>query len=260
MRSLRNRQLGSHQLFLVRVQVPQLQPLSFRGNQGFLCFHTPFSARRDTLGDTLASPTSRQRKRPRLTRPATRCCGRVRGRVAPVCHDGRGCGDRDRAGNRILQHIRDTKSLSAARQARSMFSQICATGIEHGVLAFNPARDARHWRCRRRRNRSTPPRNWKPCGCGPVGPGEQLPGCPGSPCVPHQCAASQLGGEPRSRLCASLLAIRLFFLGRMRVHLRRGQGNSQELRSQGFVQSATSTTSSQALEHHGRLQLSRVSD
>lgn len=31
--------------------------------------------------------------------------------------------------NRILQHIRDTKSLSAARKARSMFSQICATGI-----------------------------------------------------------------------------------------------------------------------------------
>lgn len=45
--------------------------------------------------------------------------------------------------NRILQHIRDTKSLSAARKARSMFSQICATGIEHGVLAFNPVRDAR---------------------------------------------------------------------------------------------------------------------
>ncbi|TFC25612.1 integrase [Cryobacterium sp. TMT1-3] len=45
--------------------------------------------------------------------------------------------------NRILQHIRETKSLSAARKARSMFSQICATGIEHGVLAFNPVRDAR---------------------------------------------------------------------------------------------------------------------
>lgn len=45
--------------------------------------------------------------------------------------------------NRILQHIRDTKSLSAARKARSMLSQICATGIEHGVLAFNPVRDAR---------------------------------------------------------------------------------------------------------------------
>jgi integrase len=45
--------------------------------------------------------------------------------------------------NRILQHIRDTKSLSAARKARSMFSQICATGIEHGVLAFNPVRDVR---------------------------------------------------------------------------------------------------------------------
>jgi hypothetical protein len=31
--------------------------------------------------------------------------------------------------------------LSAARKARSVFSQICATGIEHGVLAFNPVRD-----------------------------------------------------------------------------------------------------------------------
>jgi integrase len=45
--------------------------------------------------------------------------------------------------NRILQHIRDTKSLSAARKARSMLSQICSTGIEHGVLGFNPVRDAR---------------------------------------------------------------------------------------------------------------------
>jgi integrase len=45
--------------------------------------------------------------------------------------------------NRILQKIRDTKSLSAARKARSMLSQICATGIEHGVLEFNPVRDAK---------------------------------------------------------------------------------------------------------------------
>lgn len=45
--------------------------------------------------------------------------------------------------NRILQTIRDTKSLSAARKARSMLSQVCATGIEHGVLAFNPVRDAK---------------------------------------------------------------------------------------------------------------------
>ena len=45
--------------------------------------------------------------------------------------------------NRILQHIRETKSLSAARKARSMLSQICATGIDHGVLNFNPVRDAR---------------------------------------------------------------------------------------------------------------------
>ena len=45
--------------------------------------------------------------------------------------------------NRILRHIRETKSLSAARKARSMLSQICATGIDHGVLTFNPVRDAR---------------------------------------------------------------------------------------------------------------------
>jgi hypothetical protein len=45
--------------------------------------------------------------------------------------------------NRILHTTRDTKSLSAARKARSMLSQICATGIEHGVLAFNPVRDAK---------------------------------------------------------------------------------------------------------------------
>lgn len=45
--------------------------------------------------------------------------------------------------NRILQNIRDTKSLSAARKARSMLSQICAAGIEHGVLAFKPVRDAK---------------------------------------------------------------------------------------------------------------------
>lgn len=45
--------------------------------------------------------------------------------------------------NRILQRIREDKSLSAARRARSVLSQICLTGIEHGVLAFNPVRDAR---------------------------------------------------------------------------------------------------------------------
>jgi len=45
--------------------------------------------------------------------------------------------------NRILRHIRETKSLSAARKARSMLSQICMTGIDHGVLTFNPVRDAR---------------------------------------------------------------------------------------------------------------------
>ncbi len=45
--------------------------------------------------------------------------------------------------NRILQRIRETKSLSAARKARSMLSQICATATEHGVLTINPVRDAR---------------------------------------------------------------------------------------------------------------------
>jgi hypothetical protein len=45
--------------------------------------------------------------------------------------------------NRILQKIRDTKSLSAARKECSMLSQICATGIEHGVREFNPVWDAK---------------------------------------------------------------------------------------------------------------------
>jgi hypothetical protein len=45
--------------------------------------------------------------------------------------------------NRILQRIREDKSLSAARKARSVLSQICSTGIEHGMFAFNPVRDAR---------------------------------------------------------------------------------------------------------------------
>lgn len=45
--------------------------------------------------------------------------------------------------NRILQRIRETRSLSGARKARSVLSQVCLTGIEHGVLAFNPVRDAR---------------------------------------------------------------------------------------------------------------------
>jgi integrase len=45
--------------------------------------------------------------------------------------------------NRILQHIREGKSLSAARKARSVLSQVCLTGIEHGILTFNPVRDTR---------------------------------------------------------------------------------------------------------------------
>lgn len=45
--------------------------------------------------------------------------------------------------NRMLQQIREEKSLSAARKARSVLSQVCATGIEHGVLQINPVRHAR---------------------------------------------------------------------------------------------------------------------
>lgn len=45
--------------------------------------------------------------------------------------------------NRMLQQIRDEKSLSAARKARSVLSQVCATGIEHGVLQINPVKHAR---------------------------------------------------------------------------------------------------------------------
>lgn len=45
--------------------------------------------------------------------------------------------------NRILQSIREQKSLSAARRARSVLSQVCQTGIEHEVLMGNPIRDAR---------------------------------------------------------------------------------------------------------------------
>ena len=76
--------------------------------------------------------------------------------------------------NRILQHIRDTKSLSAARKARSMFSQICATGIEHGVLAFNPVRDARALPLPPKKESVLTPGNWKQCGnsCGRGGRGE----------------------------------------------------------------------------------------
>ena len=44
--------------------------------------------------------------------------------------------------NRLLNRIRDTKSLSAARKARSILSQVCSTGLDHGVLQSNPVRDA----------------------------------------------------------------------------------------------------------------------
>ena len=59
------------------------------------------------------------------------------------------CGDlllRDftvRRCNRILAEIRESKSLSAARKARSVFSQVCATGIEYDILTANPVRDTR---------------------------------------------------------------------------------------------------------------------
>jgi integrase len=45
--------------------------------------------------------------------------------------------------NRILQTIRTDKSLSAARRARSVLSQVCQTGVEHEILHGNPTRDAR---------------------------------------------------------------------------------------------------------------------
>lgn len=45
--------------------------------------------------------------------------------------------------NRILQSIREEKSLSSARKAKSVLSMVCATGIEHEVIAVNPVRDTR---------------------------------------------------------------------------------------------------------------------
>lgn len=45
--------------------------------------------------------------------------------------------------NRVLVDIRSGMSLSAARKARSVLSQVCATGIEWDILTFNPVRDAR---------------------------------------------------------------------------------------------------------------------
>lgn len=45
--------------------------------------------------------------------------------------------------NRILADIRESRSLSAARKARSVLSQVCLTGIEYDVLTSNPVRDAR---------------------------------------------------------------------------------------------------------------------
>lgn len=45
--------------------------------------------------------------------------------------------------NRILQTIREDKSLSSARKAKSLLSQICTTGIEHEVITGNPVRDTR---------------------------------------------------------------------------------------------------------------------
>lgn len=45
--------------------------------------------------------------------------------------------------NRIIQTIREEKSLSSARKAKSILSMVCAAGIEHEVLDFNPVRDTR---------------------------------------------------------------------------------------------------------------------
>lgn len=45
--------------------------------------------------------------------------------------------------NRILAGILESRSLSAARKARSVLSQVCLTGIEYDVLVSNPVRDAR---------------------------------------------------------------------------------------------------------------------
>lgn len=45
--------------------------------------------------------------------------------------------------NRVLTDIKSSMSLSAARKARSVLSQVCATGIEWEILTFNPVRDAR---------------------------------------------------------------------------------------------------------------------
>ncbi len=59
------------------------------------------------------------------------------------------CGDlplRDltvRRCNHILADIRERLSLSSARKARSVLSQVCQTGIEYEVLNGNPVRDAR---------------------------------------------------------------------------------------------------------------------
>lgn len=45
--------------------------------------------------------------------------------------------------NRILADIHQQRSLSAARKARSVLSQVCQTGIEYEILTANPVRDAR---------------------------------------------------------------------------------------------------------------------
>lgn len=45
--------------------------------------------------------------------------------------------------NRIFQAIREEKSLSSARKAKSVLSMVCTTGIEHEVLTVNPVRDTR---------------------------------------------------------------------------------------------------------------------
>ena len=43
--------------------------------------------------------------------------------------------------NRILQRIRGNESMSPRAQVRSVLSQVCLTGIEHGILDLNRIRD-----------------------------------------------------------------------------------------------------------------------
>lgn len=67
----------------------------------------------------------------------------IRNVIVPVCGDLMLRDFSVRRCNRILADIRENYSLAAARKARSVFSQVCQTGIEYEILTFNPVRDAR---------------------------------------------------------------------------------------------------------------------